>query len=127
MSYLEYEQSSIAGHHVFSGSRQSSSEGFQPGENVTFTCTIQSLAHRWEIPRLRIARSLVAADQGVVIPDPPVQFAVTGLIPGISITSTAMVTATANLNGTNFLCRDGYQVVQALQSNILIVTGEVYY
>lgn len=120
MSYLEYEQSLIAGHHVFSG-------GVQPGENVTFTCRIQSLAHRWEIPSLHIERSLVVADQGVVIPDPPVQFEVTDVIPGTSITSTVMVTATADLNGTNFLCRDGYQVVQAPQSNILIVTGEVYY
>lgn len=120
MSYLEYEQSLIAGHHVFSG-------GVQPGENVTFTCTIQSLAHQWEIPFLRIQRSLVAADQGHVIPNTPVWFAVIEVIRGTSITSTAMVTATANLNGTIFLCRDGNQVIQAPQSNILIVTGEVYY
>ena len=103
------------------------SGGVQPGENVTVTCTIQSLAHRWEIPSLRIQRSLVAADQGHVIPNPPVWFAVIEVIRGTSITSTAMVTATANLNGTIFLCRDAYQVIQAPQSNILIVTGEVYY
>lgn len=124
MSYLEYEQSSIAGHCVFSGARQSSSEGVQPRENVTFPCTIPSLTHRWEIPSLGIARSLSAADQGVVVPDPPCQFAVTEVIPGTSIASTATVTATTNLNGTNFLCRDGYLELPDLQSYILIVTGE---
>jgi len=124
MNYLEYEQSSIAGHCVFSGARQSISEGVQPGEDVTFPCTIRSPTHRWESPSLGIARSLSAADQGGVLPDPPCQFAVIEVVPGTSIISTVTVTATANLNGTNFLCRDGYEELPDLQSYILIVTGE---
>ena len=78
-----------------------------PGERVTFTCTVPSLAHWWSVPSFDIARSLLPADQGRVMSDPPFQFSVTGTVPGTSITSTATVTATADLIGTLVLCQDG--------------------
>ena len=87
---------------------QSSVERPCPGERVTFTCTIPSPGHQWNIQSLGISRSLLHRDQGRVITDhPPFQFNVTEVISGTSITSTATVNATADLNGTLVVCRDG--------------------
>ena len=104
---------------------QSSVERPCPGQNVTFTCTIPSLAHRWEVPSLGITpRSLTPSDLNGVSPDPPFQFAVIEVIPGTSITSTATVTATANLNGTNVFCRDGNLLLPDPQNATIVVIGE---
>ena len=87
---------------------QSSVERQCPGESVTFTCTISSVGHQWDIPSLGISRSLLPRDQGRVISDhSPFQFTVTEVVPGTSITSTATVNANADLNGTLVVCRDG--------------------
>jgi len=103
---------------------QSSVERPCPGQNVTFTCTIPSLAHWWEVPSLGITpRSLTPSDLNGVSPDPPFQFAVIEVIPGTSITSTATVTATANLNGTNVFCRDGNLVLPDPQNATIVVIG----
>ena len=75
---------------------------------MTFTCTIPSNGHQWDIPSLNISRSLRPRDQGRVITDhPPFQFTVTEVVAGTSITSTATVAATTDLNGTLVSCRDG--------------------
>ena len=90
-----------------------------PGESVTFTCTIPSLGHQWNIQSLGISRSLLHRDQGRVITDhPPFQFNVTEVIPGTSITSTATVNATADLNGTLIVCRDGVGTLSDQRSTI---------
>ena len=85
---------------------QSSVERPCPGDRVTFTCTISSVGHQWNIPSLNITRGLLPSSEGRVIPDPPFQFTVTEVMTG-SITSTATVTATVDLNGTLVVCRDG--------------------
>ena len=91
---------------------------------MTFTCTIPSLAHRWEASGLDMPRSLVPGDRGGVISDPPFHFNVTEVIPGTSITSTATVTATADLNGTLIVCQDGLGMLSD-QSSIINVRGEL--
>ena len=78
-----------------------------PGKNVTFTCTVSSLAHRWEVPFLGITQSLLPADEGQVFPNSPFQFNVTEVMQGTSITSTATVNVTIDLNGTLVVCGDG--------------------
>ena len=100
---------------------QSSVERSCPGENVTFTCTISSLAHQWNIPSRGIIQSLLPNDQGNVMSNPPFQFAVTEVMTGTSITSTATVTATADLNGTTVLCQDGIGMLQDQSSTIMTV------
>ena len=102
---------------------QSSVERSCPGETVTFTCTIPSLAHRWEASGLDMPRSLVPGDRGGVISDPPFQFNVTEVIPGTSITSTATVTATSDLNGTLVVCQDGLGILPD-QSSIINIRGK---
>ena len=88
---------------------------------MTFTCTIPSVAHQWDIPSLGIVRSLLPRDQGRVITDhPPFQFTVTEVMTE-SITSTATVTATTDLNGTVVLCRDGVGMLPDQSSTINIV------
>ena len=101
---------------------QSSVERLCPGERVTFTCTIKSFAHRWEVPSLNIHRSLLAGDQGRVSSDPPFQFNVTEVMTG-SITSTATVNATTDLNATLVVCQDGNQML-ADQNSIIYIIGE---
>ena len=97
-----------------------------PGERVTFTCTISSLAHRWEVPFRGIIQSLLPDDQGRVITDhPPFQFNVTEVRTGTSITSTATVNATADLNGTLVVCRDGVGMLPDQNSTINII-GEYF-
>ena len=92
-----------------------------PGERVTFTCTVSSVGHQWEIPFLNISRSLLPNDQGRVITDhPPFQFSVTRVMTG-SITSTATVSATTDLNGTLVTCRDGIGMLPDQQKIINIV------
>ena len=73
---------------------------------MTFTCTVPSLAHQWDVASLGISRTLSPSSQGQVIFDPPFQFAVTEVRTGTSITSTATVNVTENLNGTLVVCRD---------------------
>ena len=85
---------------------------------MTFTCTIPSVGHRWDIQSLGIFRSLLPRDQGRVISDhPPFQFNVTEVMTG-SITSTATVNATADLNGTLVVCRDGVGTLSDQRSTI---------
>ena len=98
---------------------QSSVERPCPGETVTFTCTIPSLGHQWNIQSLDISRSLLRRDQGRVITDhPPFQFNITEMRTGTSITSTATVNATAYLNGTLVMCRDGIGMLPDQRSTI---------
>ena len=89
---------------------------------MTFTCTIPSLGHQWNIQSLGISRSLLRHDQGRVISDHPFQFNVTEVMTG-SITSTATVTATADLNGTLLVCQDGVGTLPD-QSSIINLIGE---
>ena len=102
---------------------QSSVERSCPGETVTFTCTVPSIAHLWQVSVFGITRSFIPVDQGGVISDPPFQFNVTEVRTGTSITSTATVTATADLNGTLIVCRDGLGMLSD-QSSIINVRGE---
>ena len=91
---------------------QSSTDRPCPGESVTFTCTITSLAHRWEVPFLNIIQPLNPASQrDGVISNLQFQFAVIEVIADTLITSTATVNATENLNGTLVSCTDGNLVV----------------
>ena len=94
-----------------------------PGERVTFTCTIPSVGHVWNIPSLNVIRELLPSGQGRVITDnPPFQFTVTAVMTG-SITSTATVTTTRELNGTVVLCRDGIGM-EPDQSTTINIIGE---
>ena len=88
---------------------QSSVERPCPGEQVVFTCTVSSLVHQWEVPSLNISQTLVPSNQPQS--DHPFEFAVTGMMPGTSITSTATVNVTANLNSILVLCEDGNMVL----------------
>ena len=98
----------------------SSVERLCPRESVIFTCTISSLAHRWEIPSRDIIQSLLRGDLGRVISKPPFQFTVTEVMTG-SITSTATVNATPDLNGTTILCQDGTGMLPDQSSSINII------
>ena len=64
---------------------------------MTFTCTVSSVGHEWEIPSLNIFRALLRRNKNKVFSDFPFQFAVTEVRTG-SITSIATVTATDNLS-----------------------------
>ena len=99
---------------------QSSVERPCPGDRVTFTCTVPSLAHLWSVPSLDIARSLLPGDLGRVVSDPPFQFSVTEVRTSTFITSTATVTATADLNGTLVVCEDGIGIEPDKNSTINI-------
>ena len=94
-----------------------------PGESVTFTCTISSTAHLWQVSVFAITRSLVPGDRDAVISEPPFQFNVTEVVTGSNITSTATITTTANLNGTLVVCQDG-NLRLADQSSTIIVIGK---
>ena len=92
-----------------------------PGERVTFTCTIYSLAHQWRVPSHGIIQTLLRRDQGRVITDhTPFQFNVTEVMTG-SITSTATVSATQDLNGTLVLCRDGIGMLPDQNNTVNII------
>ena len=104
---------------------QSNVERVCPEERVTFTCTIESSAHRWEVPSLEIYRSLIIGDQGWVYSDSPFQFTVTEVMAG-SITSTATVNATTNLNDTLVVCQDGNRMLTD-QNNTINIIGEYVY
>ena len=91
---------------------------------MTFTCTIESPVHRWEVPSLGISRSLLFVDLARVFSDPPFQFNVTEFMTG-SITSTATVNTTANLNSTLVVCQDGNQMLADQNSTINIVGERV--
>ena len=54
---------------------------------------------------------------------PPLQFNVTEMRTGTSITSTATVNSTADLNGTLVVCRDGVGTLPD-QSSIINIIGE---
>ena len=101
---------------------QSSVERPCPGESVIFTCTISSFAHRWEVLSHDIIQSLLPRDQGRVIFYPPFQFNVIEVMTG-SITSTATVNATPDLNGTTVLCQDGIGMLPD-QSSIINIIGK---
>lgn len=109
---------------------QSSEERPCPGERVTFTCTVPSLAHWWNVPSLNTAQSLLpASQQDGVISNPPFEFNVTEVRIGTSIASTATVNVTANLNGTLILCQDGIGVlpdqsttIKPSRGNVLVVS-----
>ena len=91
---------------------------------MTFTCTISSNGHQWNIPSLNITCELLRRDQGRVITNyPPFQFNVTRVNSG-SITSTATVTATVNLNGTLVVCWDGVKL-ETEQRNTIKLSGEL--
>ena len=90
-----------------------------PGESVTFTCTVPSLAHQWQVPSLGITRALLPSSEGQVISDPPFQFAVGQVMTGF-ITSTATVTVTAELNGTLVMCQDGIGMLPDQNSTIYL-------
>ena len=98
---------------------QSSVEKPCPGESVTFTCTVPSLAHQWQVPSLGITRALLPSSEGRVISDPPFQFAVGQVMTGF-ITSTATVTVTAELNGTLVMCQDGIGMLPDQNSTIYL-------
>ena len=100
---------------------QSSVERPCPGMNVTFTCTISSLSHRWEASGLDMPRSLVPGDRGGVISDPPFQFNVTEVVTGSNIISTATVSATIDLNDTLVVCQDGLGMLPDQSSTINII------
>ena len=90
---------------------------------MVFTCALESIAHRWEVPSLGITRSLTPADKYDVFSDGPFQFNVTEVVTVTSITSTATFTATTNLNGTLVVCRDGNQR-HADKNNTINLRGE---
>ena len=98
----------------------SSVERSCPGERVTLTCTIRSVGHLWSVPSLGFIQSLLPRDQGHVISNPPFQFTVTEVMTG-SITSTATVTTTQDLNGTIVLCQDGIGMLPDQRSTINII------
>ena len=100
---------------------QSSVERPCPGETVTFTCTVSSVGHQWQVPSRGITEDLLPSSLGRVISAPPFQFTVTGT--GTSITSTAAVNATEVLNGTLVLCRDGVGM-EPEQNSTLNLRGE---
>ena len=103
---------------------QSSVERPCPGERVTFTCTVPSLAHQWTVPSLSITRALnPASQQDGVPPDPPFQFSVTEVVTGF-ITSTATVNATADLDGILVVCRDGNLMLPDNQNSTINLRGE---
>ena len=91
---------------------------------MTFTCTVPSLGHGWEIPSLNISRDLVRRNKNKVMSDPPFQFAVTEVRTGSSITSTATVNATEDLNGTLVMCQDGFKKVYPSQNSTINIIGE---
>ena len=94
-----------------------------PRESVTFTCSIPSNGHQWDIPFLNISRSLLPRDQGRVFSDAQFQFAVTEVVMGTSIKSTATVTVTTHLNDTLVVCRDGIGMLPE-QSTTINILGE---
>ena len=108
---------------VSGGQLQSSVERPCPGETVTFTCTISSLAHQWNIPSCGIIQSVLPRDQGRVISNPTFQFNVTEVMTGSNIISTATVNATADLNGILVLCQDGIGMLPD-QSSIINIIGK---
>jgi len=102
---------------------QSSVERPCPGETVTFTCTISSTVHDWSATPLGAPRTLAAGGLGRVVSDPPFEFNVTEVMTG-SITSTATVNATINLNGTLVSCQDGSGMMLPGQSSTINLRGE---
>ena len=100
---------------------QSSVERPCPGEIVTFTCTISSAGHQWNISSLGIFQSLLPRDQDRVISNTPFQFTVTEVMTGSKIISTATVNATPDLNGTRVVCGDGIGMLPDQNSTINII------
>ena len=111
---------------VSSAELQSNVERPCPGENVVFTCALNSTAHRWKVPSLGIARSLTPADKAEVLTDKQFQFNVTEVVTDTSIASTATVNATADLNGTLVVCQDGNRILAEKNDTINILGKYVY-
>ena len=103
---------------------QSSVERPCLGDPVTFTCTVPSLAHQWRISSLGITRALLPSSEGQVFSDPPFQFAITEVRTDTSITSTATVNVTEDLNGTLIVCEDG-NLVFPDQNSTINLRGEL--
>ena len=102
---------------------QSSVERPCPGESVTFTCTIPSLGHQWDIPFHSMSQRVAARDQGGIISAPPFQFNVTE-VTASNIRSTATVNATADLNGTLVSCQDSILGMLPIQNSTINIIGE---
>ena len=92
-----------------------------PGERVTFTCTIPSVAHQWSVPSLGIIQSILPRDQGREISKTPFQFNVTEVMTESNIISTATVMATSDLNGTIVACQDGIRMLPDQNSTINVI------
>jgi len=93
-----------------------------PGGIASLNCTVPSLSHWWNVSSRDGGRSLTQADQNRVIQDPPFNFSV--LTHGSSITSVAVATVSAELNGIIVSCRDAFGVVPDVQTWVILVTGE---
>ena len=117
-NYKQYHSPPVSGAQL-----QSSVERPCPRESVTFTCTVSSVGHQWQVPSRGITEDLLPSSLGRVISGPPFQFTVTEVVSGTSITSTATVNATEDLNGTLVLCRDGVGM-EPEQNSTLNLRGE---
>jgi len=93
-----------------------------PGGIARLNCPIPSPSHWWNSSLRDGGRSLTRADQNRVIQDPPFNYSV--LIRGSSITSSAVLPVSAELNGTIVSCRDAFGVVPDVRSWLVLVTGE---
>ena len=87
---------------------------------MEFTCTVPSVAHDWMVPSLNISRALLRRNKNKVFSDSPFQFTVTEVMTG-SITSTATVNVTEDLNGTLVMCRGGFKIHPSQNSTINII------
>ena len=96
------------------------------GDTVIYTCTVNSVAHRWTIssPR-RIQTAVTVGTPRVIIP--PYSFTLTK-DDGSSITSTLSLTVFAAFNGTMITCVDSLapQGTAAEQSTTAMVFGEYH-
>jgi hypothetical protein len=98
------------------------------GDMITYTCSVPAVAHAWEIPSLNFSELITRTTATF----PPInndtsQFSiVTTADPGgnNSITTALSVNATAALDGANVTCGNGDQIVNDIQSNIIMVFGK---
>ena len=121
MLFFEQQVCSLS---VSGAQLQSNVERSCPGENVAFTCTILSVGHQWRVPSLDITQSLLPGDLGRIISHWPFNFTVTEVMTG-SITSTATVNATTDLNGTLVVCQDGVGMLPEQNSTINVIGNYV--
>ena len=99
------------------------------GDDVTYTCTVDSVAHRWDFGNGFTGTVLI----GDGLNDPQQQGPYTlERVPGnstSSVVSTLSVTAFAGLNGILISCRDGIvaENVAETQTTTALVLGEFMY